>query len=360
MDLTYNATAHFTRWIIDGGALHEPFVVVDIGVQGGENPRWHLLGDHLIVHGFDAIEEVVETLRHESGGNPKRQYHFIAAGDVDEERTFYFNSVDPCSSSFFQSGNDRSSASGARIQQHRKVKLRRLDTLLAEGAIPKADFLKIDVEGFEKFVLLGAQAFLESVLGMECESNFGVSPTYPDSHLGTVQQLLLKHHLLIFDLNFNRIPRASFQEALARKGLPPVLDQRSVGKPATLNVLFCRDLIDDTDHAENYATPSPPLSADRILKMMIIYELHGLNDIALDTLVRYRDELSDRIDVDQAIDLLADSSCRTDPVTSELESRLQAAEAANATARSEFEKIKTPLNRLMTASLRACRQRFRI
>jgi FkbM family methyltransferase len=351
MDLTFNATAHFTRWIVDEGTLHEPFVVVDIGVQGGENPRWHLLGDHLIVHGFDAIEEVVETLRRQNAGNPKRQYHFIAAGDVDEERTFFFNSVDPCSSSFFEPGNDRFSANGTRLQRHRKVKVRRLDTLLAEGAIPKADFLKVDVEGFEKFVVLGAEAFLDSVLGMECESSFGVSPTYPDSHLGTVQRLLLKNHLLIFDLNFNRIPRASFQEALARKGLPPVLDQRGVGRPATLNVLFCRDLIDDTDHAENYTTPSPPRSVDRIIKMMVIYELHGLNDIALDTLVRFRDELSDRIDVDQAIDLLADSGCRTDAVTSDLEFRLKAAEAT----------IETMMNSSswrMTAPLRALRRRF--
>jgi FkbM family methyltransferase len=351
MDLTFNATAHFTRWIIDRGALHEPFVVVDIGVQGGENPRWHLLGDHLIVHGFDAIEEVVEVLRHQNAGNPKRQYHFIAAGDVDEERTFYFNSVDPFSSSMFQPGDDRYSADGTRSRQNRTVKMRRLDTLLAESAIPQADFLKIDVEGFEKFVLLGAETLIESVLGMECESGFGVSPTYPDSHLGTLQRLLLKHHLLIFDLNFNRIPRASFQEALARKGLPPVLDQRSVGKPATLNVLFCRDLIDDADHAENYATPSPPLSIDRIIKMMIIYELHGLNDIALDTLVRYRDRLCDRIDVDQAIDLLADPSCRSGSVTSDLESRLKAAEAA-------VDQVTNSLSWRITAPLRALRQRF--
>ena len=351
MDLTFNATAHFTRWIIDGGTLHEPFVVVDIGVQGGENPRWHLLGDHLIVHGFDAIEEVVETLRRQNAGNPKRQYHFIAAGDADEERTFFFNSVEPCSSSFFEPGNDRYSANGTCLQQNRKVKVRRLDTLLAEGAIPKADFLKIDVEGFEKFVLLGAEAFLDSVLGVECESNFSVSPTYPDSHLGTVQRLLLRNHLLIFDLNFNRVPRASFQKALARKGLPPVLDQRSVGRPATLNVLFCRDLIDDTDHAENYATPSPPRGVDRIIKMMIIYELHGLNDIALDTLARFRDELSDRIDADQAIELLADPRCRSYAVTSGLESRLKAAETA-------IEEIMNSSSWRMTAPLRALRRMF--
>jgi FkbM family methyltransferase len=31
--------------------------------------------------------------------------------------------------------------------------MRKLDTLLAEGAIPPADFIKIDCEGFEPAVL---------------------------------------------------------------------------------------------------------------------------------------------------------------------------------------------------------------
>ena len=44
--------------------------------------------------------------------------------------------------------------------------------------------------------------------------------------------------------------------------------------------------------------------------MMIIYELHGLNDIAVDTAARFRAELSPRLDVDRAIQLLADPNCR--------------------------------------------------
>jgi FkbM family methyltransferase len=301
MDLPFNTAARFTRWIVKTGMLREPFVVIDVGVQGGENPRWHLLGDHLVVHGFDAIEEVIQTLRRANAANESRHYHFMAIGDADEKRTFFVNSSDLCSSSFFQQGPDRFSTLGNRVEQARSVPMRRLDTLLAEGTIPIADFLKVDVEGFEKYVLLGAQDFLGSILGVECESNFGVSPTYPDSHLGTLQHLLLKHHLLLFDLNFNRIPRVSFQEALARKGLPPVVDQASVGKPATLNVLFCRDAIDDADRAENYTTPSRPLNIDRLIKLAVIYELHGLNDIAIDTLVRFRAELSARLDVDRSI-----------------------------------------------------------
>ena len=63
MDLFFNENPRFTKWLVASGGLREPFVVIDVGVQGGENPRWRFLGDHLIVHGFDAIKEAVDDLK---------------------------------------------------------------------------------------------------------------------------------------------------------------------------------------------------------------------------------------------------------------------------------------------------------
>lgn len=145
MDLHFNTRSAFTRWVVKSGHLAEPFVVVDIGVQGGENPRWHLLGDYLVVYGFDAIEEVIDELRQSSRGNPNRHYHWIAAGIEDGEREFYFNATDPRSSSFYRQGVDRFGSRERRVEQARTVKVRRLDTLLAEGTITRPDFLKNDV-----------------------------------------------------------------------------------------------------------------------------------------------------------------------------------------------------------------------
>jgi FkbM family methyltransferase len=311
MDLHFNTDPAFTKWAVRTDVLRTPFVVVDIGVQGGANPRWDLLGDHLIVHGFDAIKEVVEALQREHKRDAKRHYHWIAAGPADEERVFYFNAANPCSSSFYAQGADRFGIHEGRVEQARTVLVRRLDMLLSEGTIDRPDFLKVDVEGFEKDVLLGASETLSSVLGVEVESSFDISPSYPKSHFGTMQEMLLERFLLVFDINFNRVPRATFQQALARKGLLPIGDLWSVGRPATLNVLFCRNLIDEADHSENYATAPTPVSVDQLIKMMIVYELHGLNDVAIDTAQRFGDILAPRVDVERAIDLLADPFCRT-------------------------------------------------
>jgi FkbM family methyltransferase len=317
VELSYNLDARFTQWVAEEGHLEEPFVLVDVGVQNGEHKRWHQLGDRLIVHGFDAIEEVVDQLERRNLGTPNRHYHRVAAGAADEERIFYFNPANPTASSMYPSGESRFDVIAK--QQERMVTVRRLDTLFGEGLLPRADFLKVDVEGFEKDVLCGARTLLATgVLGVETESNFGVSPTYPRGHFATLHDILLEHHLLVFDIEFNRIPRASFQRALVNAGRKAISRHDSVGKPATVNVLFCRDLIDEADHAENYSHPCRPLTPQQLIKMAIIYELHGLNDIAVDTIQRFYEPLAAQLDVDRAIKLLADPHCRPRPLRRQL------------------------------------------
>ncbi|HET6413105.1 MAG TPA: FkbM family methyltransferase [Anaeromyxobacter sp.] len=54
----------------------------------------------------------------------------------------------------------------------RRVAVRRLDTLLKEGRIPPADFVKIDVQGFERRVIRGGEQALFRVAFVLMECNF--------------------------------------------------------------------------------------------------------------------------------------------------------------------------------------------
>ena len=67
-DLWFNQNAAFTKWVTTKDRLREPFVVIDVGVQGDVNVRWNLLGEHLIVHGFDPIEEAIAKLKRLNAG----------------------------------------------------------------------------------------------------------------------------------------------------------------------------------------------------------------------------------------------------------------------------------------------------
>jgi hypothetical protein len=95
MDLYHNDQAPFTRWIITDGLLHEPFIVVDVGVQGGEHLRWGLLGDQVRVYGFDAISEAIDRIK-AAGVRPYRVLRAIAIGNEDGEREFFVPPMDEC------------------------------------------------------------------------------------------------------------------------------------------------------------------------------------------------------------------------------------------------------------------------
>jgi FkbM family methyltransferase len=309
LELHSNTVAHFTRWVVSEGLLKVPFVVIDVGVQGGESERWHALGDQLVLHGFDAVEEAAETLTRQNLSHPNRHYHWLAIGKCDGEQTLYFYTQDPFSSSLYQRGETR--FFDKPVAEPRQVQVRRLDTLLAQGVIPPADFLKVDVEGYEKDVLLGAGELLQGLLGFEAETAFTVSSEYPNTHFGTLLDIALTHHQRLFDVNFNRVPRTSFQRALRRENRAPIADQFTVGRPATFNVLFCRDLIEEVELPANYTSPPLSLDIDGIVKQIIVYELYGLNDVAVDTVERLTDRIGARIDVEKATRLLADPACRT-------------------------------------------------
>jgi FkbM family methyltransferase len=325
MDLTRNRKAEFTKWVVSAGLLTEPFVLIDVGVQGGENKRWRPLGDCLVVHGFDPIEEVVQQLVEENRGRANRHYHCMALGNTNGEQAFYFNPANPTASLMYQQSTGRFGVDTS--EQRRTVLLRRLDSLLAEGVIPIADYIKIDVEGFEQDVLLGGRELLRGgMLALQTETNFGVGPSYPKTHFATVAEIALDNHLMVFDLAFNRIPRATFQRALVRKGFEPISEDDGVGRPATVDVLFVRDLIDEVDHLDHYRTPPPPLSVNQLIKSMIICELHALNDIALDTAERFADRLRAHLDVERAVRLLADPDCVTNEYRKQLRAQKRAYE----------------------------------
>ena len=104
----------------------------------------------------------------------------------------------------------------------------------------------------------GASELLSGgILGVESETNFNVSEIYPETHFALIQATLLKHGLLVSDLNFNRVRRAAYQDARKRRALPEVPIE-GAGRPATLNVLFCRDLTVERDAVDS-DTRVPPL-----------------------------------------------------------------------------------------------------
>jgi hypothetical protein len=106
-----------------------------------------------------------------------------------------------------------------------------------------------------------------------------------------------------------------------------------VGRPATVDVLFARDLIDEVDHLDHYQNPPQPVSMNQLIKSIIICELHSLNDVALETVERFAERLGVHLDVDRAVRLLADPDC----VTNEYRRQLRAQQRAYVAQKRAYE-----------------------
>jgi FkbM family methyltransferase len=244
MELTYNQWPRFTEWVLRNRLLESEFVLIDVGVQGGIHPRWNALGPSLKVYGFDPLEEVIAPLTSLNLAN--HQYRAIAIGDADGERDLFVPAAVLPASSFFPRETEQDQArmaidaSNWKGVQTRRVPMRRLDTLMAEEAIPRADFLKIDCEGFEPAVLQGAGRFLaqSGILAIESEIGFS-SIHWPQTHFLAVYERLLPHGFRLADLAFNRVTFASFIERASALGRIPTA---TVSLPGTFQMLFVRSL----------------------------------------------------------------------------------------------------------------------
>jgi FkbM family methyltransferase len=296
-ELYCNKAVPFTRWVVSKGYLRDRLVVVDVGCRDGLLQGWDVLEDLFELHSFDAAPDAVEAIRLRDTGKPNRFHYAVALGDEERVRPF-FKKQDRFSSSLY-----RSSASDVEVT----VPIRRLDGLLHDGKLPRADFIKIDVEGHEPAVLRGAENLIRNspTLGLEIETNFNVSPVFPRTHFTAVHELLMTHWFVLMDLNYDRVPHGRYREEAERLGSAARPDAPFWGSPSTFNVLFCRDFCQEADQAHHYPTePHATPGIESLIKMLIIFEMYGCIDRAVDLLIRFKERFTLRFDCDRAARLL--------------------------------------------------------
>jgi len=312
MELYDHQQPSFTRWVVTNKFLREPFVIIDVGVQGGEHPRWQHLGEYARVHGFDAIHEVIDRLNAAPHhGHGQATYYALALGNEDGQRDFYVG-AETFSSSFYHTDRTRTGQQNGIALGARRVNICRLDSLFAGGTLPLADHIKLDCEGFEPEVLRGGKAYLahSNILCATVETSFGVSPLYPRTQFAEISDLLLAHRLLVFDVIGDRATRPGYAAALNANPWPPPdpmtdFPDIQVGQPRTFDFLFCRDFVREHTNPDDYSAQSAaPPTPDKLIKAMINFELHGLMDCAVDIAEHFRTVLAPRFDVGEAIRLL--------------------------------------------------------
>ena len=151
--------------------------VCDVGARYGLHPSWRNREDfeicfHLIEADSDEVSRLRNKFTRDRGSNTFRVYNAFLGSDGSDE-VFYHLSNKAMSGSFLR--RQSRLFSGERAQQVEVREVRSLpsislDRLLHEVPI---DFLKVDTEGSELQVLLGAKSMLEkSIIGIRAEVAF--------------------------------------------------------------------------------------------------------------------------------------------------------------------------------------------
>jgi len=152
------------------------FAAVDIGARGGLDAAMLPLAWATEMIGFEPEPAEAAALQ---GGDPKpwkvRRVIAAAVGGVDGTATLHIP-PSPESASLLPHNEEMVEWFGV-SEQHSidrsiPVETRTLDGLLAEGVLPTADYIKIDVEGAEGAILEHATRYLETTLALRVEVSF--------------------------------------------------------------------------------------------------------------------------------------------------------------------------------------------
>jgi FkbM family methyltransferase len=138
-------------------------LVVDVGANLGAYAR--LVLDHFpsaTVHCFEPVAATFSKLEGALGTESGVQLHRVALGDEDGMATLYSSGL---------AGDNLASLHPNRSEGRTEeaVQVRRLDAVAAEVGITRIDFLKVDAEGHDLFVLRGAGSLLESLRAVQFE-----------------------------------------------------------------------------------------------------------------------------------------------------------------------------------------------
>lgn len=293
-----------TRHLVASGVFREKhFCLVDVGASGGIGGYWDVFGEHLRGHGFDGLIKEVERLNAAVDGRDRRYYPYLV-GDKGYQKPEGVPDTQPF---------ERTSAARAMKIQHCNfaetyfdgtgagvyaTEMIELDQFFLRDHPEDVDFIKIDTDGSDYQVLCGAKELLSTrqVLGVGVESQFQGLVHDESNTFRNIDRLLTGQGFTLFDFEIYRYSRA----ALPRPFVYPMPAQTIGGQVLFGDALYLRDAGKE-GFERDWATAFPP---DKIVKLACLFEIFGLEDCAVELLLKFRTHLASSLDVDRCLDIL--------------------------------------------------------
>ncbi len=295
-----NPDAKLTALLVASNCFHDdPFVLVDVGVSGGESSYWWIFDNDLRVIGFDPLTTEIERLNR-LGRGPNRRYFAAHLGSPEHSEMLQDSElVDAVASRNNQSWDRTSTARAAKLMAYdqtvdyqggnRNVILSEerfsLDSFCEDHSQQRVDFIKIDTDGHDLEVLLGAKSTLEKspVLGVMVETQFhGPLHRFGNTFVN-IDSYLRSNGFSLFDM-------ASYRYSRAALPLPFVYEipaQTHGGQILWADILYVRDVANPL-YGDQWMKD---FSLAALLKLSCIFDLHGLADCAAEVILTGQDRL---------------------------------------------------------------------
>lgn len=270
-----------------------PFFLLDVGCSGGIDSVWRRLGDRLRAVGFDPLVAEVERLN-DANTHPGIRYEAASVICPDYDRLFLPELRNDRIASRSSDAFERGSAAAAMrhmqtpyLQQvfnagapvvttNRSIAL---DDYVDACERGRVDFIKIDTDGHDIEVILGARAILSAggVLGLTVEGQFqGATHDYANL-FSNIDRILREHGFVLFDLQPRRYSRA----ALPAPFVYDVPAETTSGQLLWGEAVYFRDLA-----APGYERMWPyEVTSERVIKLACLFDLFDLPDCAAELLI---------------------------------------------------------------------------
>src|SRR5471032_1549731 len=286
------------------------FSLLDIGCSGGIDPTFRHFGKRLRALAIDASVSECERLR-KAETNPSIEY---VAGFVSDSPTAKIDLENGQASPLIFKIRDR--LSFMRTNELREARLGKAEiedklrhnqweqtqladhtkplvapALLAERGWTDLDYLKIDIDGSDFLVLKTFDGKLAElgVLGVQLEVNFVGTGDDSEHAFHNTERFMRRQGYELFRLDV----RTYSTRALPARYVWPTPAETVTGRPWQGEAYYARDI------------EAPGLDATKRAKLAAIFSAWSVPDAAAELLLAQRDSLSEVIDVDKGLDLLA-------------------------------------------------------
>ena len=282
-----------------------PITIVDVGARDGFNAEWKTFGEGMRVFCFEPDKE--ECNRLNAAAPPQISYIPAAVGRTRQAQTLYearlsySTGLYPSNMELF----DRllNGKNGELVGQQ-VIWIETLNQVMAERNVSAVDFIKLDAEGAELDILLGATDILrvQSLFGVLTEIRYqpeinGSPPFWQ------MDQYLQAQGFRLFDISGNKQSRVALPYAgLTDYFLPDgkrFYAYTVQGQVMDGDALYFRDplILKNKTNREN-------LRPIDVLKLAAFYELYHHNDAAAELILSFRQPLQAIVDCDLLLNLL--------------------------------------------------------